>query len=272
MKDYFSVFFEAINRVLQQHSSFFEGEGLVLFQAFATIILVWAGLIGALSSAEGGPGFSFSRFLTLLMEIAIVNTMLRFYSAPIPGIGVSFTHLILNFCQGMIAQLNQARMQELMETLDVVQSNIPFPSPYELLAIFRFIIVWLAIAAAQALALGVTIFGYAATAVLVLLGPVFIPFFLLPKMDWLFWGWFRAFIQYAFYGPVAAAYVFVFGDFLMQLLADYNSPLSTEEFVLHFPAMVLTLAVFCYGLVKIPSLTFSLFSGRSGEYVFLWRK
>jgi hypothetical protein len=49
-------------------------------------------------------------------------------------------------------------------------------------------------------------------AVIVLVGPIFISFFIVPKLEWLFWGWFRAFIQYAFYQVVAHAFVFVFGQ------------------------------------------------------------
>jgi type IV secretory pathway VirB6-like protein len=55
-------------------------------------------------------------------------------------------------------------------------------------------------------------YGFIATAVCVLLGPVFIPFFIVPKLEWLFWGWFRCFLQYAFYQVIAAAVVFVARD------------------------------------------------------------
>jgi hypothetical protein len=38
--------------------------------------------------------------------------------------------------------------------------------------------------------LAVIAFGLIASAVCALLGPIFVPFFLVPKLDWLFWGWF----------------------------------------------------------------------------------
>ena len=74
------------------------------------------------------------------------------------------------------------------------------------------------IAVAQAVTLFVVMYGYVATAVILLLGPVFIPLKILPQMEWMFWGWLRAFLQYAFYQLVATAYVFVFGQFLMGIL------------------------------------------------------
>lgn len=271
MNDYFSLIFEAMNKVLTQHASFFEAEGLVLFRAFGVILIVWVGIQGALSSAEGGAGFSFARFNVLLQELLLVYTMLAFYTVPIPGFGVSFIHIVLDQATSMVSRLDQSSVQQIIQTLDVVESNLPYPSPFEILAIARFMILLLCILAAQAVTLYIVMFGYIATAVLILLGPIFIPFKLVPNMDWLFWGWLRAFIQYAFYQVVAAAYVFIFGDFLMQFFLG-KTALTPEEMGYYFAPMVLVLLTFILGTIKVPSLTFSLFSGRSGDYIFLrWR-
>jgi hypothetical protein len=272
MQDYMAFVFEGINKILAQHANFFEGMGMDLFRSFALILISWSGIQSALSSAEGGPGFNWARFASLVQELLFVYAMLAFYTVPIPGIGISFTHLVLDQAQAMVAQLNQARIQEIIETLNVVETNLPYPSPYEILAILRFMIVLGCIIAAQAVTLYVIMFGYVATAVLILLGPVFIPFKIVPQMDWLFWGWFRAFMQFAFYQVVASAYVFIFGDFLMQFLGAKNAPISTAEMGAIFLPLVLTLVTFTLGTIKVPSLVFSLFSGRSGDYVLLrWR-
>lgn len=272
MQDYFAFIFEGINKLLGQHASFFETTGLSLFRSFALILLSWSGIQSALSSAEGGSGFSWSRFAALVQELILVYVMLAFYTVPIPGLGISFTHLILDQAQALVTQLNHARAQEIIETLDVVESNIPYPTPYEIAAIFRFFILLACILAAQAVTLYVIMFGYVATAVLVLLGPIFIPFKIVPKMDWLFWGWLRAFLQFAFYQVVASAYVFIFGDFLLRFLGANNNALSTGDVAYMFVPLVLMLVTFTLGTIKVPALTFSLFSGRSGDYIFLrWR-
>lgn len=272
MQDYFSFVFDGINKILSQHSNFFESMGMELFQGFAMILLCWFGIQSALSSAAGGEGFPWGRFVAFCQELLLVHTMLAFYTVPIPGLGISFTHLILDQVSAMVAKLDQTRVQEIIETLNVVESNIPYPAPYEVLAIIRFFILILCVLAAQAVTLYVVMYGYVATAVLLLLGPVFIPFKIVPQMDWLFWGWFRAFIQFAFYQLVASAYVFIFGDFLMQFFGARSAPMSSADLGYLFVPMVLTLVTFILGTIKIPALTFSLFSGRSGDYVFLrWR-
>lgn len=58
-----------------------------------------------------------------------------------------------------------------------------------------------------------------ASAVCVLVGPIFIPFFIMPKMDWLFWGWLKAFIGFSFYQVIASAFIFIFAKVLLGLLA-----------------------------------------------------
>jgi len=67
-----------------------------------------------------------------------------------------------------------------------------------ILEIVRYAVTILCILVAEAAVFGVIAFGYVAAAVAVMLGPIFIPFFIVPHMEWLFWGWLKALIQYAF--------------------------------------------------------------------------
>jgi hypothetical protein len=273
MQDYYSFVFEAINRLLDQDAGLFESMGMNLFRAFAVIMISWFGLQSALSSASGGTGFNWARFAAFLQELLLVYVMLAFYTVPIPGLGVSFTHLILDQVQNMVGTLDQTTVQGLLESLNNLESNLPPPSPIAILEIVRFFVLVVCIAAAQAVTLYVIMYGYVATAVIMLLGPVFIPFKILPQMDWLFWGWMRAFLQYAFYQMVASAYVFVFGQFLMRLLgAQAGGAMSSSDVALLFVPVILTLVTFVLGTLKVPALTNAIFSGRAGDYVtILWR-
>ena len=267
-QSYFSFVFDAITQLLTQQSSLFESMGMNLFRAFALIMISWFGVQSALSQRE----FHWPRFSALLQEILICYTMLAFYSLPIPGIGISFTHLVLDQVQNMIASLNQTSVQGILESLNGLETNLPYPSPLEILQIIRFMILDFAIIGAEAVTLVITMFGYVATGVIVLLGPLFIPFKIVPQMEWMFWGWFRAFLQFAFYQLIASAYVFVFGQFLMQILGAKSGPLSSSNIGYLFVPLLLTLVTFILGTLKVPALTFSIFSGRAGEYVLpRWR-
>jgi hypothetical protein len=108
-------------------------------------------------------------------------------------------------------------------------------------------------------------FGYVAAAVSVMLGPVFIPFFIVPKLEWLFWGWLKSLLQYAFYPVVANAYIFVFGQLLIHFVDSHPPPYDGATLAVLFLPLLFLLIAFTWGVLLIPSLVNSLFAGRSGE-------
>jgi TrbL/VirB6 plasmid conjugal transfer protein len=118
----------------------------------------------------------------------------------------------------------------------------------------------------QAVVLMIIGFGLIAQAVLLLVGPVFVPFLVVPKMDWLFWGWFKAFLQYSFYQVVASAFGYIFGKLLLAFFAVDMGGMRVEQWMTAFPAMFIFLLIAIYGLLKIPALTNHLFSGAAGAY------
>ena len=123
------------------------------------------------------------------------------------------------------------------------------------------------IALAKALSLAVIAFGLIASAVCGLLGPIFVPFFIVPKLDWLFWGWLKSFIQYSFMIVIANAFIFVFEKFLSRYLQTLPPGLRLEDQLLYGVHAVMILITFTVGVLLVPSLTASIFSGRSGESV-----
>jgi len=53
-------------------------------------------------------------------------------------------------------------------------------------------------------------------------------------MEWLFWGWFRCFIQYAFYQVIAAAVVFIIGISCSRFAPPARGTLSTVQLIAWF--------------------------------------
>ena len=131
-------------------------------------------------------------------------------------------------------------------------------------ALVGYFLVALAVTAARVVLLAVIAFGLVATGVAVLVGPVFIPFFLVPYMEWVFWGWLKSLLQYAFYQVIAQAFVFVFGSFLINFLDAFPPPYTVDRLLVGGFHLIFLLFAFTYGLLKVPSLTHSLFSGSVG--------
>lgn len=261
-------FFAFLSNLMTTHAGMFEALGLNLFRAFAIILIVWFGVKSALASASGHYGFHFDHFASLLMTIAFGYAMITFYSHPIPGMGVSFYHLIIDQGTDLANQLNSGIVTELYARLNSIYFETEQPGlsiAINVLEILRYAITILALAAAAIASFVVIAFGYIAASIAVMLGPIFIPFFIVPKMEWLFWGWLKSLLQYAFYPVIANAYIFVFGQLLIHFVDSHPPPYDSATLALLFLPLLFLLIAFTWGVLLIPSLVNSLFSGRSGE-------
>ena len=108
-------------------------------------------------------------------------------------------------------------------------------------------------------AIGATIIG--------LLGPVFIPWMVFGKTDFLFWGWLKAFLGFEFYKVVAAATMSVMSHLLISYLTsgamNVNSP---QELVTMMPALLMLCFIRGFHLAQDPCNDRRLFSGHTGGH------
>jgi type IV secretory pathway VirB6-like protein len=191
--------------------------------------------------------------------------MINYYSNPIPGIGTSFHNLITDESQFLANRITQQQLQTVVDRISDFESRMDSPGFGDFLGTAIYVLVTILLAAAQAIAIVVIAFGFIATAVCVLVGPIFIPFFIVPKLEWLFWGWFKCFIQYAFYQVIAAAVVYIIANLIVgSLQLPPAGTLSTVQLIAWFPVLFITFLASIYALLKIPALTNHIFSGSSG--------
>ncbi|HEY1580515.1 MAG TPA: type IV secretion system protein [Terracidiphilus sp.] len=255
---------DGIRALMTSKLDLFVGMGLNLFRGFATILIVWFGVQSALSSAEGGEGFNFTRFTRLLLVIAFCFAMVKYYSSPIPGIGQSFPDLVMQEASSLSNSIGMEQGRLVETKVTEVEQGMEQPSSFSFHETLTFVVLYVILATIQAVVLMIIGFGLIAQAVLLLVGPIFIPFFIVPKMDWLFWGWFKAFLQYSFYQVIASAFVYIFAKLLLAFFAVDTGGMSVDQWMTAFPAMLIFLLIAIYGLLKIPTLTNHLFSGAAG--------
>src|ERR1700681_1084289 len=147
--------FAFLSQLMTQHAALFEGMGSNMFRGFAVILIVWYGIKSALASASGGSinAFHFDRFADLLMTIAFGFGMITYYSRPIPGIGVSFYHLIVDQGLNLANQLNHSLVQEISDRLNGLYWGMESPGltlVLNFMEIVRYVVTILCLVAAQA--------------------------------------------------------------------------------------------------------------------------
>lgn len=266
-QNYLTFLSQAINELLAAHSAALQATGLDIFRGVALMLIVWFGLKAALSASQGLGGFHFARFADLILLISFGFGMLTYYSTPLPGIGYSFSDLITQEAIGVSAEIQSDNAQEIVDAITAAEQQLGDPPGlFSLEEDLTWLIARLSLAIMQAFVFAVIAYGYVAAAVCVLIGPIFIPWFIVPKMDWLFWGWLKAFIGFSFYQVVASAFIFVFSKVVIGMFHVIGT-LSLSNIVTLLPPL-LTLTLVCvYGLHKIPELTGAILGGRAGTWV-----
>lgn len=254
---------QAITSLLMTHEPEFIRFGYRLFTAFATILISWHG-VRMMFSHEGLNDRMFE-FAKLLVFISFGYSFIAFYESPLPGVGVSFSNLITDQAGYFQSVLEARAFDNIYRHFDTLSEHFMQPDPWSILANLIYWTVLLLIAFAKAVSLAVIAFGLIATAVCGLLGPIFVPFFIVPKLDWLFWGWLRAFIQYSFIPVVAIAFLMVFEQFVFRYITTLPPTITQAEYGVYGVQAFAVVATFCTGILLVPSLTRSIFSGSSGE-------
>src|SRR6266581_4915215 len=176
--------------------------GVHIVIALATVVLVWFGVQEALGSAHGGPGFSMGRFLNLFMLLTFAYAMVNYYDTSIPGLGFSIkgfidggTTSLVNLigADGSTSMLNEIHTASAKTGPSILSSMM---NPYYAIVYFA---VQFLLAMLTAIVSAILAYGAIAATIIGLLGPIFIPFLVFDKLDWLFWGWLKAYLGFSFY-------------------------------------------------------------------------
>jgi type IV secretory pathway VirB6-like protein len=95
-----------------------------------------------------------------------------------------------------------------------------------------------------------------------LLGPLFIPWLIVPRLNWLFWNWVQFMLQYSFYRVAASALTFIWATVLANFI---DKSVHGDYTLAHFLILLVPLGVLNIGLMvsvfKIGGVVSDLFKG-----------
>ncbi len=204
------------------------GAGMQLWQGLALIVVVWTGAQMALS----GGGVNMAAVVRMVIGLSIPLGMLRFYTAPLPGAGRSVPELITGMGEWLqpliVADAGSAMLEQLGLAGTAWRELFGGGGPFGGMAAFGWNVVTdlpavldaafdlaVALTLMMMLAMGLVVvfaigqaqvmWAQLALSIALVLGPVFIPWMVVPQLSFLFWGWLRTVLVYSLYGAVAAA-------------------------------------------------------------------
>ena len=244
--------------------------GIHIVIALATIVLVWFGVQEALASAHGEAGFSMGRFLNLFMLLTFAYVMVNYYDSSIPGLGFSLKGFIDGGTINLVNLIGSDGSNTMLNEINAASSKTgpgllnTMMSPYYAIVYFA---VQFLLALLAAIVSAILAYGAIAATIIGLLGPIFIPFLVFDKLDWLFWGWLKAYLAFSFYKVIAAATMNVLSHVLTNYYVQLGQSVSDpSSMVQTLPLLVILVLVNIYILFKIPTMTHSLFTGSTGGH------
>ena len=188
----------------------------------------------------------------VVIGIWIPWVMLQFYTTNIPGMvhtfpgmiaaGGNWLHLLLigDSLYGVQTELTDlfrslAKAQDAaIEAGDLIniftsglQASMTAVAGFVMVIFLAFMLLILA-----AVTYAQVIWAQVALAILIILGPIFIPFLVFDPLSFLFWGWFRAMLTYSFYAIIAGAVLRVFSAVGVAYITSLgNANLDMDSFM-----------------------------------------
>ena len=259
--------------------------GLQLWRGLALIVVVWTGTQMALS----GGGVNMAAVVRLVISLAMPLGMLRFYSVPMPGVGLSVPDIITgmgNWLHGVIvSDAGERMLVELHMLMRAMWSNLMLNVNHEGVGLFDLIpaiigmvfsmalgfVLWVLILIVMlvvyAVGLGQVVWAQLAIALAILLGPIFIPFLVLPPLSFLFWGWFKTLLTYSVYAAIAAAVFRITSQVGVQVLQSlgapgpYATPAGAFTLLQHFLMTILFATASLMAALQVGQFASMLLSG-----------
>jgi type IV secretory pathway VirB6-like protein len=207
-----------------------------------------------------------AKFVEFVVLASFAYTFIEFYDTAIPGVGYSFKDFISVGSTSVANMISMDSVNQMNQAITDMQNQLGSGIVKAVMNVYFAIvmaIVQIMLGIFSATITAIIAYGAIGAAVAGILGPLFIPFLLVDKLNFLFWGWLRAFLGFNFYKVVAAAVLSVLSHLYTLYYANLI-PLDAASLVTKLPLLIVLILVNVFILFKIPEITNSIFSGHTG--------
>ena len=262
-EDFIGYVTQELNNLVQAGEPVFLATGNQLLTAMGIIMLVIYGIRwAAYSASRHHPEFPYGEVIHFFGMFLFAEALLRYYNAPLPFTNASFHQLLPAAAADLAKNIDLGSLNTMLQRIKAILDGTERPSVFNPLELVMFGSLMVNMIIAEGLVFATAILGFIGIGIGSLLGPLFIPWLVVPKVSWLFWNWLSFMLQYSFYQVVASALVFVWTNILATFLekafhGDYS---LAHVAVLIVPLGVLNFGMF-FSLFRVTSFVGDLFRG-----------
>lgn len=215
----------------------------------------------ALQSSGGQPP-NLGGMVMVAAYLGLLTLVFTYWVSPAPGLGQSIGGFVPNECLRIGQFIGLQNYQQSITEMQTWAGTLEKPSIFSLAYIW-----WLWMQAGVAAYAVLTVFIMLGPIIIVgileCVGPVTLPFFLVPGMSWLPSGWIKCYVAYSLCIPLAWALIAIISGFIMP-----NFSTATQGSMLlaipRFLISIVLLGIAVILLLFIPKIASHLTSGASG--------
>lgn len=218
-QDYISPVTSAVNGLVTTNGAVFLSTGTQLLTWIGIIMLVIYGLKwSAASASRHHAEFDFPALIHFFALFLVAEALLRYYNTPLPWTNVSVHQLFPETGRQLAATIDISTLNRFLHSVQQLVTGEQQPSFANIMAIFVFYGILLDMILIEGVLFAMNILSFVMVGIGSLLGPLFIPWLIVPRLSWLFWNWIQFMLQYSFFQIVAAALTSIWATVLVGFI------------------------------------------------------
>ena len=228
---------------------------LAIFGAYALLKALLDAQLRALAYHHFVPAAVILPAVAVLFRVLIAAGLLGAYTP--------LHQLFPNLANGLAKAVSIAEVKEVFSFVNDISNKMP---PIGMLAVFPAVIggLLLIFSAVTSFALSImTTVSHAVVGVLTIVGPLLIPFYVLPGFDKKFWNWIDNMLAYSMYRFIAACFAMLWAHVYMALFNSITV-FSIGSWVVAIGSFILVTLGCVFLAFKIPEITHMIFGGMGG--------
>jgi hypothetical protein len=264
--DFVTSISQSIDQLVTQHTDLFVSDATTLLNVIAAFQLVrlamrWMWHPYAMWHAHVDLG----ELIVFMGKLAGCLIVLHYYNQPLPGVTFSF-HQVFTYAARMISgTIDLSILNDFANNVNAIATNLEKPAAVDVIGIILYYCVLGNMALVEAILFAISTLGFIATGVGTLLGPLLVPFLLIPALANKFWKWIDFMFVYAFYRVIASAFVFVWIHVIVGFVQNsIHGNYSISHFLALLVPWLLLQFAFIWSMFQVPHLAHELLGGISG--------
>jgi hypothetical protein len=225
---------------------------LALFGAYAILQTLLSSTTRSLAYHHFVPAATILAVVAVLFRVLVAALMLAAYT--------QFHRIFPALANGLTQTVSTAELKEVFAFLNDISNKMPPVGPLEVMP-GLIAVVLLGFAALSSFALTLmTATSHAIVGVLSIVGPLMIPFYVLPGHDKRFWSWVDNMVLYSMYRFIAACFAMLWAHVYLALFASIKV-FSVGSWVVAIPTFILITLSCVFVAFKIPEVSHMIFGG-----------